>query len=216
MKPCVNIKESKKIAKLAGLFETTLVYPYYDKKLFNIMKTVSFKVLIELNLRFLTNNMPRIWYYLAPLNDETIPLLDNLRRLNSAGFLSYEGQPYMDSVYQTIKIKQRPYIKGYMEKINQKFLDYLRRKDIIVFYEIPNKPTLSNFKHEMRAHIVTKEKPKNEHWKSRTCIYPTLRNQSYLEIDILKDLVNVNIFTRYWKNVDLINIVYDAMNHANL
>ena len=212
----VKIKESKKIANLIDLFQITPVYSSYDERLFDIIKTVSFSDLIELNLRFLKGDVSHIWYSSGQVADETVPLLDRLYRLNAAGFLSYNGQPYLDLVHENYKIKQRPYIGGYMEKMNQKFLDYLRHKNIIVFYTMPNKPTLSNFKNMIRSHTVTKEKEKNEPWESSTSIYPTNVNPSFFDIDILDDLVSVSIFTKYWKDVDLTTTVYDAMNHANL
>jgi hypothetical protein len=98
---------------------------------------------IKYNLEFLTGKRKETFYH-GPLDDETLPLLGKLIRVNKHGFFSVEGQPgtctegFTDKTWIDergkkkgnwfYKIHQKSYIRGVAEntEITKKLKNYLK------------------------------------------------------------------------------------------
>lgn len=87
----------------------------------------SFQDLIDLNVCFLRGELSWTPYHDGPIFEETLPLLQNLIRINEAGFLSVEGQPGT----LTPTIEQKSYIVGLVPRnIAQRLKIYLLTKPV--------------------------------------------------------------------------------------
>ena len=53
----------------------------------------TFDDLLKINIKFLNGTYDHTCYYCTKINDETLPLVDNLKIINKLGFYTYDGQP---------------------------------------------------------------------------------------------------------------------------
>lgn len=100
--------------------------------MFSYRSVRTYDDLLHLNVEFIQGRLPMTPYHCGPLNDETLPMVEDLVRLHAFGFLSISSQPArMDAepvfVPRTwlsngklcgnwwVQLKQRPFIEGYME-----------------------------------------------------------------------------------------------------
>lgn len=152
------------------------------KAVYRRIKT--YKDLLKANVAFLRGKISETPYHLGPIDEETIPLVNDLVKINEAGFLSIEGQPALvetDFVEKTWKypngriggnwwytIEQKPYICGFMptSQLNP-FLHFMKnKKDYyyqIVVNTIPSQLLATTFPEERynvtrsRSHKVKSE-----------------------------------------------------------
>lgn len=90
----------------------------------------SFDDLCRINVQFLNGTYDHTAYHCGPVDDETIPLLDDLCLVNSLGFYTYSGQPSDCDMEQSCKSpciwkcwQSRGYLNGF---IDNKYIDDLR------------------------------------------------------------------------------------------
>lgn len=112
----------------------------------------SFQSLIDLNVRYLRGEKIDVPYNTDSVDEETIPLLSKLIRINQAGFFSMEGQPATneiewfkpsDTLYKTYKYcqaMQKSYIKGFVRRDVADRLAVFLRTQPVYFEMIKFKP----------------------------------------------------------------------------
>jgi hypothetical protein len=100
----------------------------------------SFQDLLHLNVRYLRGEGVSTPYHFDSVDEETLPLLGDLIRINQAGFLSVEGQPamrvrerggwgYSDSNYTDTH--QVSYVVGFVHAtVAQRLARFLRRQPV--------------------------------------------------------------------------------------
>ena len=91
----------------------------------------TYRDLQDVNILFLQGKLKKTPYHLGPVDEETIPLLENLITINDLGFISVMGQPALDEIKfvdRTWKLngqicgnwwyqlRQRSVIEGYLPK----------------------------------------------------------------------------------------------------
>jgi hypothetical protein len=106
----------------------------------------SFQDLQETNIAFLNGKIKRTPYHLAPIDKETIPLIDKLVKINKYGFLSTCGQP--------VEITRGKYIK-------KQWTDYFGNKCGNWFYDCQQKSYItgimeSDYVDKLISFLVTK------------------------------------------------------------
>lgn len=94
--------------------------------------------LILTNISFLKGLISETPYYLDKINDETIPLLDKLIKINSFGFISVGGQPALIND----NLEQKSYIHGYLPKKYMNVFDkYFEKQSVYYLIMDCQKPT---------------------------------------------------------------------------
>jgi hypothetical protein len=106
----------------------------------------SYKDLIEANVAFLEGRVAGSPTHLGPVDQETIPLLKNLVKINKMGFITLQGQPsecYHEKYIKKIWIKthgkyigdyfaqgqQKSYVVGILKrKYLKEFIDFFRNE----------------------------------------------------------------------------------------
>lgn len=139
----------------------------------------SYADLQYVNIAFLQGKVNYTPYHLAPIDAETVPLLDYLVRINAHGFISIEGQPatyYSKFIAETwedddgtecgnwwYEEAQKPYIRGFMpvEDI-ERFVDHMARYKNSYFYMLA----------DCRGMIVANTFPKLVYNVTRTKAHP--------------------------------------------
>lgn len=150
----------------------------------------TFQQLLDLNVRYLRGEKIVTPYHFDSVDEETLPLLDRLVRINKAGFLSVEGQPAMkirehgtfwgNRTPKYTDTLQRSFIVGIVQcHIAARLAAFLRTQP--VFFSMNNiKPFFriaSTFPAERlvltrwRACTV-QEDLRNESWKDHTIYHP--------------------------------------------
>lgn len=106
----------------------------------NYSKMKTFDELCNSNVEFLNGKYTETFYHLGPVDEETIPLLDDLRRINKLGFFSTEGQPAKLADQESDEI-QRSYLMGFFKnyKTTEEFIKYIndhnaRHPDKFIFF----------------------------------------------------------------------------------
>ena len=104
----------------------------------------NFDDFIKTNIKFLNGIYDHTAYHYAPVNDETIPLLYDLKIVNKLGFFTHNGQPnnnnerFMDfngcGIYECYQ--QRGYLEGYIEIKNIKNLKKYLEPNLDIYYSI--------------------------------------------------------------------------------
>lgn len=103
----------------------------------------TFADLVDLNVRFLRGELTETPYHLGPVDDETIPLLSRLVRVNQLGFVSIAGQPAVrlsgKGGGHNYVIEQKSFIEGLLLKSRAHcFINFMRHnKDVYVFVKDP-------------------------------------------------------------------------------
>lgn len=108
-------------------------------KVFESVKT--YDDLIKANVAFLQGRVIAAPYHPGPVDEETIPLLGNLIKINSMGFVSIEGQPascvygmYAPKTQLYLDVEQKSYIIGILQKkYLSDFIDFFKNEN---FYYI--------------------------------------------------------------------------------
>jgi len=117
----------------------------------------NYRDLLDMNVAFLSGDFQETFYHLGPVELETVPLLENLKKVNDFGFHSIEGQPAVplsywneyspDNTLLTVKqlrkyrnareivwIEQKPYIVGFIEnRIRNQLASFLLDEPDIYF-----------------------------------------------------------------------------------
>jgi len=150
--------------------------------------------LLKVNVRFLQGKVHSTPYQLAPVDAETVPLLDNLVNINRRGFFSFEGQP---TVREDLEVRQG-YIIGFVQsRTFDAFLPRFLKHDVLYKIEIPDLNgedtiLLNNFADFEKPHVVTWEK-RNARWFPYTVISnKSTRNteiSSYDDYPVIKNIL---------------------------
>lgn len=149
----------------------------------------TYKDLLNVNIKFLKGEIEQTLYHLAPVNEETIPLLDNLIRLNKLGYYTTGGQPALCEYNEQVKIEpnvvqyysmeQKPFIEGLIEKkIVKKLTKFLKEQhDMYYLISYKNNKTETNIPFGDDMYNMTREKShvdinmlKDEPWSEYTNI----------------------------------------------
>ena len=85
----------------------------------------NFQELQDSMVKFLQGKYKSNPWHLDPVDLETIPILQKLRDINKAGFVTIDGQPGYNSKYTDgTESYQRGFIQGFIEKKN--FVNFIR------------------------------------------------------------------------------------------
>lgn len=119
-------------------------------KVFHMVK--SYKNLIDVNVAFFQGKISETPYHLAPVDEETIPLLNSLIKINKKGFLSIEGQSalkvtkFISKTWQNQRgqqegdwwysIEQKPYISGFLPKTDLLPFIYFMKDQPDYYYQV--------------------------------------------------------------------------------
>jgi hypothetical protein len=115
--------------------------------------------LILCNIAFLYGFIKSTPYHLTKINDETIPLVEKLIKINNCGFITINGQPAL----KNNNLKQKSYLSCYIPKeYKNDFISYLKCKSvyyIILSCDNPSESTIleHNFPNT-KNYIVTQHK----------------------------------------------------------
>jgi hypothetical protein len=123
----------------------------------------TFADLVVLNVRFLRGKLKETPYHGAPVDEETVPLLPKLIRINQLGFVSTQGHPadresgrykqsnpfFKKGMREYYIYEQKSFIEGILLKSRAaSFVNFMRaRKDVYTFVKDPltGKTLLNNF-----------------------------------------------------------------------
>lgn len=100
----------------------------------------SFDDAIKNMVLFLKGKIPSNPWHLDKVDDETIPLLSKLRKINQKGFLTIEGQPGKNEPYEKSENKhiiayQRGYLSGFLQNSKLKsFMNKLIKTEKVLIY----------------------------------------------------------------------------------
>ena len=166
-------------------------------------KATTFKNLVCLNIAFLKGILTRTPYHLAPISEETIPLLSSLVQLQKKGFLSVQGQPGVieNSKNDNTQHKQKSYIVGYMHNsLSEKLQSFIQGKPFYMVI-IKNKKTVYNSLPQGKynlTRIVFDDSKQNQDftniWKDKH--YPYEEFEGYTVNSLLKkDYVFVEVYS---------------------
>jgi hypothetical protein len=97
----------------------------------NYSKMKTFQQLCDSNVAFLNGEYDETFYHNGPVDDETIPLLDDLKRINKLGFISMEGQPAKLADEESEEL-QRSYLSGIFKnyKTTEEFVQYINDHNV--------------------------------------------------------------------------------------
>lgn len=97
--------------------------------------------LIAANVMFLQGKLDRTPYHGGSVDEETLPLLDELIEINQLGFLSVCGQPalihtfFSDRTHKWISEEQRPFLEGYLPKsLVPQFIKYMETQTEYMYH----------------------------------------------------------------------------------
>jgi hypothetical protein len=142
------------------------------KKLFSMART--FDDLIELNVAFLRGRIIQTPYHLAPIDQETIPLVKDLVDLHLQGrVLTLQGQPGICEQGDWGFSEQRPYLCGFVDEATlTKILRHLRKhpkKFAYRFCNVSNNEIIRNFYTPLN---VTRQRGKaDKEWELYTNVW---------------------------------------------
>lgn len=114
-----------------------------EEKLQNIYGNVkTFGDMLEINVKFLKGEIPLSFSSLNTIDSETVPLMDDLVRLNTYGFLTTEGQPRSALAYDDSRNKNKPsltiqksYLCGFFPvKYLKLLIKFLKEKKLYYIY----------------------------------------------------------------------------------
>jgi prepilin-type processing-associated H-X9-DG protein len=171
----------------------------HPEKVFDKVQT--YQDLIQANIAFLDGRVVKTPYYLGPVNEETLPLLPKLRKINSMGFVSFQGQPstcqyavFVDKTWTTadgkeagnwfVDTEQKSYIEGilprkYLAEVH-KFL--ANRND--VYYYISDKYEVLDVKMPATVYNLTRQRTnKDEAWHFCTNMWQYTMEDEYETFD---------------------------------
>lgn len=109
-----------------------------SETVWNACKT--FSDAIKNMVLFLKGKIPSTPWHLDKVDDETIPLLSKLRKINQKGFLTFEGQPGKIESYEKPEVKhvigyQKGYLSGFIQNSKLKsFMNKLLKTEKVLIY----------------------------------------------------------------------------------
>lgn len=137
-------------------------------------KIHSYQQLIRTNISFLKGEIKKTPYHGAPVDPETLPLLDDLIQINRSGFISICGQPAIDNIEfinKTWKVngktqgnwwvhtQQRSFIEGYiLKEFIPSFKEFMKSQPDYVYriYDFEmSKPTFFSRKSYVKTKYLT-------------------------------------------------------------
>jgi hypothetical protein len=207
-----------------------------DEKNYKDVKT--FKDLIDVNLKFLNGEIKNTYYHVRSVDEETIPLLDNLKFINLNGFYSISGQPgqikhniYSDYINGYYDNEQKSYIRGFVDNNDPKtslLIKELKKNDNI-YYKISyyeNKKIKTNIPNIEYIDNVTRERNVGKEWDYNfgTNIWMGFPIDDYLNenyfpniFNILKDSIQIIIWCKeYGPQCSVEEILISFINRYNL
>jgi hypothetical protein len=97
----------------------------------NYSKMKTFQQLCDSNVAFLNGEYGETFYHNGSVDDETIPLLDDLKRINKLGFISMDGQPAKLADEESEEL-QRSYLSGIFKnyKTTEEFVQYINDHNV--------------------------------------------------------------------------------------
>ena len=173
----------------------------------------SFDDLINNNIEFIKGNIKETIYHLGPLDEETLPHVDELININNAGYLTVESQPGLVSE----NLLQRGYLKFYTHNKNlskvKNFIDFNKNYNIII-YNYPfdsilyqNFSTTNNF-----IEVLTVDEGE---------IYSTVDSENTFELEEYSSIINQGyiccfLFCKNFESKDFqSNIFKDFSDYVN-
>jgi len=195
------------------------------KNIVDIYKNVSdFNDLIQTNILFLQNKIPFTFYYPNFVEDETVPMLAKLIKLNQYGFHSVNSQPSYSVQNDPLCIQeQKGYIYGIVEDSNktQKLLKYLSQQKniyyVIAYYKVNAYGSTIPIKHKDYYNVTRIKKRENESENFTNMKWIKTANlQNHYNDNILNDSLTIpNVKTVVEKCI-YIQILAKKYNDFNL
>ena len=112
----------------------------------------SYKQLIDVNVAFLQGKISKTPYHLGSIQEQTIPQVPSLIKINKKGFLSIEGQPalkgteFISRTWQNqqgqqegnwwLSVEQKPYISGFLPKKDLLSFVYFMKDHPDYYYQV--------------------------------------------------------------------------------
>jgi hypothetical protein len=233
----LRTKAPTKVSSKASSKATTKT-DKYDKYFSVQVSELSFEQLIEYNLKFLNGDLRKTFYHGGPVNEETLPLLDKLKAINSFGFFTMDGQPSLcigpafDSgtwdAYGIpqgnwwYKIEQKGYLVGFIEKSisNKNLIKHLLRNDK-VHISIASKDGkyVTNFPNSEMYNVTRRStrKSESENW-SKWLLFTNIPNEHHFEehnIKALDDCLFIKIAVKNYCEDSLEDILLNYYNTAS-
>jgi hypothetical protein len=182
------------------------------------MRKASFTDLIKYNLKFLNGQLKGTFYHDRPVNSETVPLLDKLKKINEFGFFTIEGQPslcegptFISKTWKNakgetegnwwVKTQQIGYLVGFIQKTpkTRELFDYLSETDKVYFgISSEDGKYVSNLPEGIEYYNVTREstsKSKSANWSKwkNSTKMPNEHHFDDYDIEVFKDCLFIEI-----------------------
>jgi hypothetical protein len=114
-------------------------------------KITTFQELIDANVQFLEGKIHRTPYHCAPVDDETLPMIDDLVKLNKLGCITITSQPAVDETYyknqKWLQLQQKSFLEGYMPiSVLCPFIQFMSTYDQEYSYKIYTIKKISGIK----------------------------------------------------------------------
>jgi len=171
-------------------------------------KTKTFQDLIDLNLLFINGKIDQTIYHLGCLDNETLPYIEELIKINQLGLLTVESQP--GYLFHN-KYRQRAYIKFFINKDNI----YLKRiiKNNKLYYRITEYPYLKRnilYEYNISNLTITKESDTDNQY-SVIPDYPTNEFEEYSEI-INNNYYIIELVHNNYQTFNIFQYLLDLIN----
>lgn len=179
---------------------------------------MNFQKLLKLNVCFLQGKINKIWYHNGPVDDETIPLLGSLIELNKLGYLTTQGQPFLD----TPEEKQIPYVSGLvtLEKLQYIYPKLYRNKNLL--FQVSSDSlglNESTIPYNSQGYFNLSKFLENDNWVDYTNMFDNngaelehyqLLQHSYPGTYNFQDCATLTVIAT--KDIDLIGILVNIFN----
>ena len=187
-------------------------------------EATTFKNLVCLNIAFLKGILNGTPYHHGPIDDETIPLLSQLIKLNKKGFLSTNGQPGiisdfispLDGIYY--QENQKSYISGYIHKSLSVKLQWFIQEKPFYMVIINNKNKVYDsvpvYKYNLTRYINLEDpnEPYDDHtnvWKDKYGAFTDFKRYNVNSL-LKEDYVFVQIYsTMYGEGYSAEQLLFD-------
>jgi hypothetical protein len=124
------LKVSKKFAKEMQKYKKEDGEDQYNRVWMSITDFTDFQFAMQ---EYLMGTFPRNPWNCAKVDEETIPILENLRKINVLGFVTISSQPGICSDENGYSEIQRAFIEGFMKRdMVKSFVKKLAEYDILV------------------------------------------------------------------------------------
>ena len=114
-------------------------------------KISTFQELIDTNVQFLEGKIHHTPYHYGPVDDETLPMIADLVKLNKLGCITITSQPAVNETYyknqKWLQLQQKSFLEGYMPiSVLCPFIQFMSTYDQEYSYKIYTIKKISGLK----------------------------------------------------------------------